>query len=217
MGLALVVVAFCMSVLVLLSLHSFVGLVLALVVLFRWGCEPLRLRLACLRVGESSIAVGLPSFDVEEDMARPRAELCIGRGGGFWENVYFEVSKRESLGVLRSVELRSLLERLSSDTSKPSTTESRVVLDHDKPWECRCVGSIPLGTLADGRRGRLSRSCSLCVGRRRLVVGVEGGEGEEAAAWFLEECLGAMASEAMPGLPRWGDCWEEDGPATGGA
>lgn len=103
MGLALVVVAFCMSVLVLLSLHSFVGLVRALVMLFRWGCEPLRLRLACLRVGESGIAEGLASFDVDEDWARPRAELCIGRGGGFWENMYFEVSKRESFGVLRSV------------------------------------------------------------------------------------------------------------------
>lgn len=193
-----------MSVLVLLSLQSFVGLDLAFVVLFRWGCEPLRLRLACLRVGESGIAVGLPSFDVE---ARLRVELCIGSGGGFWENIYFEVSKRESLGALRS----SLLERLSSDTSRPSTTESRVVLDHDKPWECRWVGSIPLGTLAEGRRGRLSRSCSLVVGRRRLV-GVEGGEGE---AWCLEEFRGAMASEAMRGLPG---CWEEDdGPATGAA
>ncbi len=70
------------------------------------------------------------------------------------------------------------IESSSSDMSRLSTTLSRVVLDHDSPWECFGVRVVVEESSA-GRTGSLPL-------RERLVRGLVGVCGRSGRSWSSE-------------------------------
>jgi hypothetical protein len=72
------------------------------------------------------------------------------------------------------------IESSSSDMSRLSTTLSRVVLDHDSPWECFGVRVVVVEeSSAAGRTGSLPL-------RERLVRGLVGVCGRSGRSWSSE-------------------------------
>ena len=71
------------------------------------------------------------------------------------------------------------MESSSSDMSRLSTTLSRVVLDHDSPWECFGVRVEDSSGRAEGRTGSLPL-------RERLLRGLVGVCGRSGRSWSSE-------------------------------
>ena len=115
-------------------------------------------------------------------------------------NMYFDLSNSIS-GTLSSPDM-PVLDRLSNENSKLSTTLSRVVLDQLNP--CECLLSIPFSALAYGRSGCFRLSFALLL-LRRVRSGVVGGEPDTlfvkgSYTAFLELVRWLNASDKIGGL-----------------